>query len=57
MQFLNSELQIKGGIEDNSKINFLISQQNICCNPSYVSVLFKSSYGGLSESNSLRVKL
>ena len=28
-----SELQIRGGIEDNSKIIFLISQ-NICCHPS-----------------------
>ena len=28
------ELQIKGGIEENSKIIFHISQQNICCDPS-----------------------
>ena len=27
------ELQIRGGIEDNSKIIVLISQQNICCTP------------------------
>ena len=30
-----SELQIKGGIDDNSKIIFLISQnENLCCDPS-----------------------
>ena len=28
------ELQIRGGIEDNSKIMFLISQQNIFCDSS-----------------------
>ena len=28
------ELQISGDIEDNSKIIFLISQQNIRCDPS-----------------------
>ena len=26
-------LQIRGGIKDNSKIIFLIPQQNICCDP------------------------
>ena len=29
-----SQLQIRGGIEDNSKIIFPISQQNISCDPS-----------------------
>ena len=29
-----TELQIRGGIEDNSKIFFLISQRNICCDSS-----------------------
>ena len=37
-QFLSNnrdtELQIGGGIEDNSEIIFLISQKNICCDPS-----------------------
>ena len=33
--FVNlSEFQIRGGIEDNLKIFFLISRQNICCDPS-----------------------
>ena len=27
-------LQINGGIEDNSKINFLFFNENICCDPS-----------------------
>ena len=31
IQTIFSELQIKGGIEDNSKIISLIFQQNICC--------------------------
>ena len=30
---LTAELQIRGCIEDNSKIIFLISKQNICCDP------------------------
>ena len=34
LRLVNSELQIKVGIEDNSKIIFLISQQNICCDSS-----------------------
>ena len=34
LRHLSSELQITEGIEDNSKIIFLISQQNICCDPS-----------------------
>ena len=29
-----SELQIRGGTEENSKINFLNSQENIHCDPS-----------------------
>ena len=29
-----SELQIRGGIEDNSKIFFLFLNENICCDPS-----------------------
>ena len=29
-----SELRIRGGIEDNLKIIFLMSHQNICCDPS-----------------------
>ena len=28
------ELQIRGGIEDNSKIIFLFLNKNICCDPS-----------------------
>ena len=27
------ELQIRGGIEDNSKIFFLFFNENICCDP------------------------
>ena len=30
----NSELQIRGDIEDNSKIFFLFLNENICCDPS-----------------------
>ena len=29
-----SELQIRGGIEDNSKIIFSLFNENICCDPS-----------------------
>ena len=29
-----SELQIRGGIVDNSKVIILILQKNICCDPS-----------------------
>ena len=29
-----TELQIKGGTEDNSKIIFLFLNENICCDPS-----------------------
>ena len=32
--FKMAELQIRGGIEDNSKIIFLNSQRKLCCNPS-----------------------
>ena len=28
---VHSELQIRGGIEDNSKVIFLILNENICC--------------------------
>ena len=31
---LQTELQIRGGIADNSKINFLFFNENICCDPS-----------------------
>ena len=31
----NSSLQMRGGFEDNSKINFLILNENICCDPSF----------------------
>ena len=30
----NAELQIRGGIDDNSKIIFLFRDENICCDPS-----------------------
>ena len=33
-QLLQAELQIRGGIEDNSKIVFLLLNENICCDPS-----------------------
>ena len=29
-----TELQLRGGIEDNSKIKFLLLSENICCDPS-----------------------
>ena len=32
--FSLSELQIRGGTEDNSKIFFLFLNENICCDPS-----------------------
>ena len=32
--FFLSELQLRGGIEDNSKIFFLFQKENICCDPS-----------------------
>ena len=31
---ISTELQTRGGIEDNSKIIFLISHKNICCDSS-----------------------
>ena len=31
---LAPELQIRGVIKDNSKIIFLISRRNVCCDPS-----------------------
>ena len=37
MMFVNipsTELQIRGGIRDNSEISFLIYKENICCDPS-----------------------
>ena len=34
MEILPTELHIRGGNEDNSKIFFLISQRKICCDPS-----------------------
>ena len=30
---INSEFQIRGGIKDNSRIIFLILNENICCDP------------------------
>ena len=31
---IKSELQIRGGIKDNSKIIFLLLHENVCCDPS-----------------------
>ena len=31
---ISAELQIRDGIEDNSKIFFLFLHENICCDPS-----------------------
>ena len=39
------ELQIRGGIKDNSKKNFLISQ-NLCCDPSLEPSQRDGSNGG-----------
>ena len=32
--YLHSQLQIRGDIEDNSKILFLFLDENVCCDPS-----------------------
>ena len=34
MPMPEAELQVRGGIEDNSKIIFLFLNENICCDPS-----------------------
>ena len=41
-------LQLRGGIEDNSKIFFLFHDENIGCNPS-----LESSHRDCSDQNSL----
>ena len=44
--YFKTELQIRGVIEVNSKIIFLISQKNICCDPSLEPSRPDSSNGG-----------